>query len=87
MPSAMSGENIKLTRPLCHELWKMVLSILFSYIYSPIHGKNINHYICKKVLGIFFLHIIYVLSHTLTKYIIGTSKCSHDDSIYIQLYM
>ena len=27
MPSAMSGENIKLTCPLCHELWKMVLSI------------------------------------------------------------
>ena len=23
----MSGENIKLTCPLCHELWKMVLSI------------------------------------------------------------
>ena len=34
MPSAMSGENIKLTHPLCHELWKMVLSILFSYILS-----------------------------------------------------
>ena len=27
----MSGENIKLTCPLCHELWKMVLSVLFSY--------------------------------------------------------
>ena len=27
----MSGENIKLTRPLCHVLWKMVLSVLFSY--------------------------------------------------------
>ena len=33
MPSAMSGENIKLTRPLCHELWKMVLSVLFSYVH------------------------------------------------------
>ena len=26
----MSGENIKWTRSLCHELWKMVLSVLFS---------------------------------------------------------
>ena len=44
MPSAMSGENIKLTRPLCHELWKMVLSILFSYVYlvHPIHGKSME---------------------------------------------
>ena len=31
MPLAMSGENIKLTCPLCHEVWKMVLSDLFSY--------------------------------------------------------
>ena len=31
MPSAMSGEKIKLTCPLCHELLKMVLSVLFSY--------------------------------------------------------
>ena len=30
----MSGENIKLTCPLCHELWKMVLSILFSRTYT-----------------------------------------------------
>ena len=28
----MSGENIKLTRPLCYELWNVVLSILFSYV-------------------------------------------------------
>ena len=31
MPSAMSGENIKLTRSICHALWKMVLSVQFSY--------------------------------------------------------
>ena len=36
MPSAMSGENIKLTRPICHELWKMVLSSLFSCTISYI---------------------------------------------------
>ena len=27
----MSGGNIKLTRPFCHELWKMVLRVLFYY--------------------------------------------------------
>ena len=43
MPLAMSGENIKLTCPLCHELWKMVLSILFSYT-IPYMEKNIKHH-------------------------------------------
>ena len=47
MPSAMSGENIKLTHPLCHELWKMVLSLLFSYTISDsdslyMHGKTLS---------------------------------------------
>ena len=31
MLSVMSGENTKLTHSLCHELWKIVLSVLFSY--------------------------------------------------------
>ena len=41
MPSAMSGEIIKLTRPLCHELTKLVLSILFSYT-LPCMGKTLS---------------------------------------------
>ena len=36
MPSAMSGENIKLIRPLSHQLCKVVLSVL-----SPILSHNI----------------------------------------------
>ena len=41
--SKLKVENIKLTRPLCHELWKMVLSILFSYS-IPYMEKNIKHH-------------------------------------------
>ena len=39
----MSGENIKLTHLLCHQLWRMVLiySILFSYT-LPYMEKNIR---------------------------------------------
>ena len=47
MPSAMSGENVKLICPLCYELWKMVLSVLFSYVrmYTlPYMEKNIKHH-------------------------------------------
>ena len=36
----MSGENIKLTRPLCHELWKMVLSIKFLFFYTLPHVEK-----------------------------------------------
>ena len=39
MSLAMSGENIRLTRPLSHELFKKVLSV-----YSPIQS---NTYIDK----------------------------------------
>ena len=50
MPSAMSGENIKLTCPLCHELWKMVLSILFSYIRTNMTTINVWERIGEKHL-------------------------------------
>ena len=40
----MSGENIKLTRSLSHELWKMVFSILFSYTLPYMEKKNSKHH-------------------------------------------
>ena len=36
---AMSGENIRLTRPLSHELFKKVLSV-----YSPIQSHTLTKY-------------------------------------------
>ena len=73
MSSAMSGDNIKLARPLCHVLWKMVLSVLFSYTIpymektlSTLFGENISltrplsHELCKVVLSVFSP----ILSHT-----------------------
>ena len=37
----MSGEDIKLTHPLCHELWKVVLYILlFSHMYYTYMEKK-----------------------------------------------
>ena len=47
MPSGISGENIKLTRPLYHELWKMVLSILFS-ITIPYMEKTLSTTECSS---------------------------------------
>ena len=64
MPSAMSGENIKLTRSLGHELWKMVLSVI-SPILSHTLKKIFNTSECSCGYGpcIEMGNVSYVSTH------------------------
>ena len=60
----MFGENIKLTRLLCHELWKMVLSILFSYtipyMEAPPNEAQVTGNIQRWEL---FQHLVHAISY------------------------
>ena len=68
MPLAMSGENIKLTRPLCHELWKMVLKVLFSYTLSYMEKNikappNVAQVTGNIRTGELFQHLVHAISY------------------------
>ena len=65
MPSAVSGENIKFTHPLCHELWKIWCLAFYSTILS--HVKLLLYTV--YYVSIIILQYIILLSYNVLFYI------------------
>ena len=97
MPSAMCGANIKLTRPLCHELWKMALSVLFFYtlpykektlgMMTTVHAyHNTQKVDCILKLGIRSGPVLYI-QHLLLSFFNFHSNSTDDPSSYWQKCM